>query len=269
MDDWLTSPLSKIVTHFTEKNKEVFNNIFSQKCQVMGRLKGVQASIEIQCTNGLLKLKKRLLMELEETLDLEELFWWHKSSPWGSQYKIFLWPYNFPMGSKQIVLVEDKWGLDDISSHTIEFFRNLYTNEGLLQGTFPIWGKFPLRTDVDQARLSRKVMTEEVRYALFYMAPLQALGIDGLNAQFFQLQWKLFGPSIVSWVMNVFGGGSINPFFNKTLLVLILKSSSPEEISQFRPINLCLIISKVLTKDYAYALLTETDKFCGRAKYYY
>lgn len=42
--------------------------------------------------------------------------------------------------------------------------------------------------------------------------------------------------------------GVVEPFLNKTLIILILKAVGPESVSQFRPISLCTVPYKVLIK---------------------
>lgn len=50
------------------------------------------------------------------------------------------------------------------------------------------------------------VFDEEIKKALFDMAPLKAPSSDGLYAIFYQSQWEFIGPSICEWVKRIFSG---------------------------------------------------------------
>lgn len=115
-------------------------------------------------------------------------------------------------------------------------------------GKFLIRNGFPNVGDAIIATIGRRLDSKEVHDALFGMAPLKAPGIDGLHAQFFQTQWNIVGESLISMVRGVFENGMLDEFFNKTLLVLIPKVAGPEFVTQFRPISLCTVPYKVLTK---------------------
>ncbi|KAH1038521.1 hypothetical protein J1N35_040264 [Gossypium stocksii] len=67
------------------------------------------------------------------------------------------------------------------------------------------------------------VSDEEVKKALFDMAPLKALGSDGFHAFFFQNQRDVVGNDICKWVKRIFDRGTINLYLNNTLIVLIPK----------------------------------------------
>lgn len=84
--------------------------------------------------------------------------------------------------------------------------------------------------------------------ALFEMDPLKAPRIDRLHAQFYQSQWSVVGESLVLMVQKRFLTGEVEAFLNKTLIVLIPKVLGSEVVSHFRPINLCTVPYKVLTK---------------------
>lgn len=50
------------------------------------------------------------------------------------------------------------------------------------------------------------------------------------------------------FIKDVFTVGTFNDNLNKTLLVLIPKNDKPESLSQMRPINLCNVSYKIITK---------------------
>lgn len=74
------------------------------------------------------------------------------------------------------------------------------------------------------------------------------LSIDGLHARFYQLQWEMVGESLVEMVRKGFKSGEVEDFLNKTLIILIPKVSGQKNVSQFRPISLCTMPYKLLTK---------------------
>ncbi|XP_054801608.1 uncharacterized protein LOC129305663 [Prosopis cineraria] len=89
---------------------------------------------------------------------------------------------------------------------------------------------------------------EEIKNALFSMGPLKSPGPDGLNALFFQSQWKFIGNSVINMVQCIFNNPSLVHKINGMLLILIPKKERPESIHDFRPISLCNVIYKVVTK---------------------
>ncbi|KAH1108354.1 hypothetical protein J1N35_012122 [Gossypium stocksii] len=130
----------------------------------------------------------------------------------------------------------------------MSFYRGLYTEEKGNMGKFPIRRMFPIVEAEFLEVLDQKLTTQEVHDALFGMAPLKAPGIDSLHAQFYQSQWNVVGESLVLLVKRVFENGTLERFFNKILLVLILKFVGPESITQFRPISLCTVPYKIITE---------------------
>lgn len=124
-------------------------------------------------------------------------------------------------------------------------------------------GCFPSLSESELYMLFSAVTKLEVKQVLFSMKPLNAPGMDGLHAIFFQKNWHLVKGSLIRLVNNSLKGDPLLPNINKTLIVLILKISSPEFCSHVRPINLCSIVYKLVTK-----VIANRCQFCERQKYY-
>ena len=89
---------------------------------------------------------------------------------------------------------------------------------------------------------------EEVRTALFQMNPSKAPGPDGINAFFFQKFWHIVSPDIIKVVLYFLNSGHILKSINYTHLALISKTKSLDHMMQFRPISLCNVIYKNISK---------------------
>ena len=96
--------------------------------------------------------------------------------------------------------------------------------------------------------LCRELTDQEISDALFQIGPLKAPGPDGLPARFFQRNWGLLKDDITSAVKRFFIDGSMPVEVNDTTIVLIPKISHPESLSDFRPISLCNVLYKVVSK---------------------
>ena len=96
--------------------------------------------------------------------------------------------------------------------------------------------------------LQRPFTKEEVKRALFGMAPFKSPGNDGLHAGFFQKSWAIVGESLYEYALQFFNSGVLPEGSNDTLLVLIPKVSNPESLTQVRPISLCNVGYKTITK---------------------
>ena len=96
--------------------------------------------------------------------------------------------------------------------------------------------------------LGRGVNEVEVKKALFDMGPLKAPGPDGLNPLFYQSQWETVGGSVVKLVLSMFEKPDLIEHINGTQIVLIPKVAIPQTIQDLRPISLCNVIYKIVTK---------------------
>ena len=96
--------------------------------------------------------------------------------------------------------------------------------------------------------LTREFTRQEVDLALKEMAPLKAPRPDGMPPLFFQSFWHLIGDDVSKAVLDCLNSYHIPKEFNYTFVTLIPKVKNPEKISKFRPINLCNVIYKLISK---------------------
>lgn len=80
------------------------------------------------------------------------------------------------------------------------------------------------------------------------MHPDKSLGSDGMTPCFFQKHWKIVGEDIIKLVRNFFKDGMLNKEMNATNIVLISKKKCPSLNSDMRPITLCNVVVKIITK---------------------
>ena len=96
--------------------------------------------------------------------------------------------------------------------------------------------------------LSSEYTAKEVKVALFQMGPTKAPGPDGINALFYQKFWHAVGDTVVLAMLDFLNNGNMLPKINHTNIVLIPKNRNPVKISDFRPISLCNVIYKIISK---------------------
>lgn len=70
----------------------------------------------------------------------------------------------------------------------------------------------------------------------------------GPHAIFYKSQWDTVGPAVCRFVKEVLMGNSSVESINRTFLVLIPKVEKPESLNQMRPISLCNVSYKIITK---------------------
>jgi hypothetical protein len=92
-----------------------------------------------------------------------------------------------------------------------------------------------------------KEFTEEIGDALFQIGPLKP-GPDGFPARFFQRNWSTLRREVTLAAQQFFRSGVMPEGVNDTAIVLIPKVAHPECLSEFRPISLCNVIYKIVSK---------------------
>lgn len=92
------------------------------------------------------------------------------------------------------------------------------------------------------------VQYKEVKTSLFGMHPDKSPGPDGMSPRFFQKYWQVVGDDIVKLVQNFFTTGKFEEYITETNIMMIPKKQNPETMADLRPIALCNVVYKVVSK---------------------
>ncbi|XP_019186483.1 PREDICTED: uncharacterized protein LOC109181186 [Ipomoea nil] len=253
-------------------NKETFGNISHRKRRLTARLGGIQRRLAEQCSPNLIKLDRKLRNELEDVLYQEELLWFQRSrEQWIVSGDCNTHFYHVATSvknnsSKISKLREDSgnWITDEtvIRDHIRCFFADLFRADQAHSVTLPR-GRFPPIHDDEWSEVNKPFSPEEIKQALFDMSPCKAPGPDGFSAGFYQQTWQIVGDLIVTFASKFFENGSLPEGSNDTIITLIPKTENPETVRQLRPIGLCNVTYKILTKAMTSRLKNISQKIVG------
>ena len=142
-------------------------------------------------------------------------------------------------------IIEDEEGLVVIAT---SYFRQIFESsnpeeieEALAQVPTTITGA--MNDD-----LTAPVSEWEVKLALFAMHPEKAPGPDGMTALFYQKFWDIVKEDLTLMVNKFLFEGTMANGLNDTNICLIPKISKPTAMTQFRPISLCNVSYKIISK---------------------
>jgi hypothetical protein len=99
--------------------------------------------------------------------------------------------------------------------------------------------------------LNQDFNASEVYQAVFQLNSNSAPGPDGLSANFFQSYWDIIGEDLTSYILDILNNGGSPRNLNNTFIFLIPKNKHPSLPADFRPIALCNVMLKIVTKTIA------------------
>lgn len=166
--------------------------------------------------------------------------WFHRQATWRKKHNTITRLMN-----ENGQWVEQKEILHNMSTN---FFKGLYTEDKNInpQGLLGLFNEM-VSQGMNEA-LEKDFTEKEISDALFQIGPLKAPGPDGFHARFYQRNWGIIKGEVVDAVKQFFADGIMPEGLNDTVIVLIPKGSDPKSLRDFRPISLCNVIYKVISK---------------------
>ena len=89
---------------------------------------------------------------------------------------------------------------------------------------------------------------DEIEQVVKSMPMDKAPGPDGMPSIVFKRHWHFMGDKVVEEVLAVLNEGVMPEGWNDTVVVLIPKVKNPSRIKDLRPISLCNVVYKLVSK---------------------
>ena len=137
---------------------------------------------------------------------------------------------------------------DAVSALLVSYYESLFTSSDPHNLDSVLDGVQAVVTKDMNAKLLETYTTEEVAVAIKEMALLKAPGPDGMPPLFFQTYWPDIGMDITEAVLSSLNLSSLLKSINHTFISIIPKVKNPESVTGFRPISLCNLIYKIISK---------------------
>lgn len=251
--------LNEVKDKLKQWNRDVFRDVQKKKDTLMREIKAVQDELELNQSDSMLRKEEELLKEFEEILEQEEILWFQKSrEKWialGDRNTTYFHTSTIIRRRHNRIEMlrnnEENWVSDsqELEKLAVEYYQRLYSLQDvpLAVESLPQGGFVQLARE-DLLALNKPFTATEVEVAVRSMGSYKTPGPDGFQPIFYQKCWETVGDSVIRFALNFFASGILPPETNDALVVLIAKVLKPERIQQFRPISLCNVLFKTLTK---------------------
>lgn len=96
--------------------------------------------------------------------------------------------------------------------------------------------------------LNRLPLIDEVQEAVFSIDADSAVGPDGFSSLFDQNCWDIIQDDVYSVIVDFFEGSHLSRGFAATSIILLSKRENACRWMDYRPISLCTVFNKLITK---------------------
>ncbi|XP_057424948.1 uncharacterized protein LOC130718376 [Lotus japonicus] len=240
----LTANPRTVQEHSLVFNREVFGDILRRKHTLEARIRGVQLRLDKVDSASLSLLHDQLPVELHHTLAQEELLWFQKSREQeamfgGRNTRYFHTKISFGGGATKSYLSPSPLPLEE--------------------GRYPC----PMLSQAHGLQIVAEVTPQEFWEAVSTMGSFKAPSPDGFQPIFFKSFWHIVGDSAYKVVREAFATGSFDGAISETLVALIPKVDVPTYFRELRPISLCNVMYKIITKVLVLRLRTCLQEIVG------
>jgi hypothetical protein len=149
-------------------------------------------------------------------------------------------------------LCDDRGGWQEsnegIAELMIRYYNTLFTTSNPTNLEEVVENVPKVVTEEMNNNLIREFKAEEVEQAIHQMTPSKAPGPDGMPPIFYQKYWHVIGSDVITAVLSYLNLGCLLKSINHTFITLIPKVKGLEKVTDFRPISLCNVIYKLVSK---------------------
>ncbi|XP_057416032.1 uncharacterized protein LOC130710699 [Lotus japonicus] len=227
-------------------------------------------------TSECLKKKKEVLKEFDDLLKDEEVYWRQRSRAlWlkeGDKNTKFFHKKASQRRKhnciKKMKNEQGDWvfGEKAVAQVIQNHFQQVFSSDNPLNIPDTCQRvRHKLNTDMIE-HLASPFSSAEVKFAIDQMHPLKSPGPDGLPALFYQHYWDLVGGAVTNHVLDILNNGKDVLAINDTFICLIPKVSKPQSPKDLRPISLCNVLMKIVTKCIANRLKHILPKLVGETQ---
>ncbi|GJT46938.1 RNA-directed DNA polymerase, eukaryota, reverse transcriptase zinc-binding domain protein [Tanacetum coccineum] len=249
----------KIMKRYMRNLNRINGNVFDKVKALRVELKRVQVSLDKEPDNVHLREEeyvycnayKEAMCDEEKVLRQKMKIQWLKDGNQNSAYF-----HNMLKGrvhKSRIEVVFDSQGNkyegDDIASKFVNHFQSFLGSEDKVFPIDDLDSLFVNKLDSQCADLMvRRVMDEEIKYAMFCIEDDKAAGPDGFSSKFFKAAWSIVGPDVCFAVKEFFYSCKLLGEFNANLISLVPKLATLLKITYYRPISCCNVVYKCISK---------------------
>ena len=89
---------------------------------------------------------------------------------------------------------------------------------------------------------------DEIKNVVFSLGSNKAPELDGMSAHFFKFYWDIIGGEVTEAITSFFRRGYMLKEINHSFIAHNPKGNNAASVNQFRPIRLCNVLYKVISK---------------------
>ena len=252
---------------FWKWNKEVFGQCQDRINRLIQKIKELQESPPSHANEV---AEQALQLELIEWLLRSEILWCQKSRElWlelgDKNSKFFHLSTIIQRRNNSIDAIKANDGSwihypKQIQELFGNYFVNLFKEEDI---SFPDHLEhliLPCITKDENKTLKQIPSLNEIKSTLFQMQDSKSPGPNGFPVLFYKKLWPTVGNDIIKAVTSFFLRGFMPKEVNNSLIVLIPKITNPTSVNHFRPISLCNVVYKIISKILVSKLKPLLDK---------